>query len=155
MYVWYVRAGVRNRFLRFLWSKADNMRREVTRGRARNAHARNALQCVVGRAEISKVACISNRNPHARRVTVDPLTGRATERYANAAHCRLAGGASVEAHLAAVAANALPEHMTQLDHLLRCGWKTNTLKRVHASAHTRTHAQALPREAGLRAHQFL
>ena len=86
---------------------------------------------------------------------MDPLTGRATERYANAAHCRLAGGASVEAHLAAVAANALPEHMTQLDHLLRCGWKINTLKRVHASAHTRTHAQALPREAGLRAHQFL
>ena len=95
--------------------------------------------------------------PHvrARRVTADPHTGRATERYVNAAHCRLAGGASVEAHLAAVAANALPEHMTQLDHLLRCGWKINTLKRVHASAHTRTHAQALPREAGLRARPLL
>ena len=101
-----------------------------------------------------------NQSPHARRVTVDPLTGRATERYANAAHCRLAGGASVEAHLAAVAANALPEHMTQLDHLLRFGWKTTrsseyTRARTHASANTRTHAQAMPREAGLRAHQFL
>ena len=55
-----------------------------------------------------------------RRVTVDPFTGRATERYVNAAYCRLAGGASVEGHLAVVAANAVPEHMTQLDHLLRC-----------------------------------
>jgi hypothetical protein len=55
-----------------------------------------------------------------RRVTLDPFTGRVTEYYANAAYCRLAGGASVEEHLAAVAARALPEHVTQLDHLLRC-----------------------------------
>jgi hypothetical protein len=53
------------------------------------------------------------------RLTFDPLTGRVTEYYANAAYCRLAGGASVEEHLAAVAARALPEHVTQLDHLLR------------------------------------
>ena len=52
-------------------------------------------------------------------MTADPHTGRATERYANAAHCRLAGGASVDGYLAAVSAHALPEHMTQLDHLLR------------------------------------
>ncbi len=52
--------------------------------------------------------------------TVDPTTGRVTEYYANAAYCRLAGGAPVEEHLAAVAARALPEHVTQLDHLLRC-----------------------------------
>jgi hypothetical protein len=58
-----------------------------------------------------------------RRVTTDPHSGRATERYANAAYCRLAGGASVEAHLARVAAHALPEHMTQLDHLYRWGLK--------------------------------
>ena len=55
-----------------------------------------------------------------RRVIIDPSTGQVTEYYANAAYCRLAGGASVEAHLAAVAARALPEHVTQLDHLLRC-----------------------------------
>ena len=51
---------------------------------------------------------------------LDPDTGRVTEYYANAAYCRLAGGASVEGHLAAVAARALPEHVTQLDHLCRC-----------------------------------
>ena len=51
---------------------------------------------------------------------MDPTTGRVTEYYANAAYCRLAGGAPVEEHLAAVAARALPEHVTQLDHLLRC-----------------------------------
>ena len=50
---------------------------------------------------------------------LDPDTGRVTEYYANAAYCRLAGGASVEGHLAAVAARALPEHVTQLDHLCR------------------------------------
>jgi hypothetical protein len=55
-----------------------------------------------------------------RRVTTDPYSGRATERYANAAYCRLAGGASAVAHLARVAAHALPEHATQLDHLCRC-----------------------------------
>jgi hypothetical protein len=54
-------------------------------------------------------------------VTTDPHSGRATERYANVAFCRMAGGASVEAHLARVAAHALPEHMTQLDHLYRWG----------------------------------
>ncbi len=56
-----------------------------------------------------------------RRVTTDPHSGRVTERYANAAYCRLAGGASVGAHLARVAAHALTEHMTQLDHLYRWG----------------------------------
>ena len=78
--------------------------------------------------------------PRARacRVTADPFTGRATERYANAAHCRLAGGASVEAHLAAVAANALPEHMTQLDHLLRCGELSVS---VRASVRVRSRAR--------------
>ncbi len=50
----------------------------------------------------------------------DPSTGRTTEHYANEAYCRLAGGASVEAHLARVAAHALPEHATQLDYLCRC-----------------------------------
>ena len=54
-------------------------------------------------------------------MTTDPRTGRATEHYANAAFCRLAGGASVEAHLARVAAHALPEHVTQLDYLCRWG----------------------------------
>ena len=54
-------------------------------------------------------------------IIFDPSTGRVTEYYANAAYCRLAGGASVEAHLAAVAARELPEHASQLDHLLRCG----------------------------------
>ena len=58
--------------------------------------------------------------PHTQyRTILDPSTGRVTEYYANAAYCRLAGGAPVEAHLAAVAARALPEHVTQLDHLLR------------------------------------
>ena len=33
-----------------------------------------------------------------------------------------AGGLSIEAHLVAVAARALPEHVTQLDHLLRFGF---------------------------------
>ncbi len=41
-------------------------------------------------------------------MTTDPHSGRATEHYANAAYCRLAGGASVEAHLERVAAHALP-----------------------------------------------
>ena len=50
---------------------------------------------------------------------MDPETGRVTELYANAAYCRLAGGASVPEHLHRVAARALPEHVTQLDHLCR------------------------------------
>ena len=54
-----------------------------------------------------------------RRQTIDPLTGRVTELYANAAYCRLAGGATVAAHLAQVAARALPEHVTHADHLCR------------------------------------
>ncbi len=53
-------------------------------------------------------------------MTTGPHSGRATECYANAAYCRLAGDASVEAHLARVAAHALPEHATQIDHLCRC-----------------------------------
>ena len=52
--------------------------------------------------------------------TMDPVTGRVTEHYANAALCRLAGGASVPEHLARVAARALPEHVTQVDYL--CRW---------------------------------
>ena len=50
---------------------------------------------------------------------MDPHTGRVTELYANAAYCRLAGGATVAAHLARVAARALPEHVTHVDHLCR------------------------------------
>ncbi len=50
---------------------------------------------------------------------MDPLTGRVTELYANAAYCRLAGGTTVSAHLAQVAARALPEHVTHADHLCR------------------------------------
>ena len=76
-------------------------------------------------------------------MTADPHTGRATERYANAAHCRLAGGASVEAHLAAVAANALPEHMTQLDHLLRCGGSVCACAFVRVCVCIRAHASAV------------
>ena len=83
--------------------------------------------------------------PHvrARRVTADPHTGRATERYVNAAHCRRAGGSSVEAHLAAVAANALPEHMTQLDHLLRCGGSVCACAFVRVCVCVRAHASAV------------
>jgi hypothetical protein len=51
---------------------------------------------------------------------MDPETGRVTEVYANAAYCRLAGGASVAEHLQRVAARRLPEHVTQLDYLCRC-----------------------------------
>ena len=54
-----------------------------------------------------------------RRQTIDPLTGLVTELYANAAYCRLAGGTTVSAHLAQVAARALPEHVTHADHLCR------------------------------------
>ena len=53
------------------------------------------------------------------RTCIDPGTGRVTEHYANAALCRLAGGASVPEHLARVAARALPEHVTQVDYLCR------------------------------------
>ena len=56
-----------------------------------------------------------------RRQTIDPHTGRVTEVYANAAYCRLAGGATVVAHLAQVAARRLPEHVTHMDHLCRRG----------------------------------
>ena len=82
------------------------------------------VQCV--NADITAIvswrrSCRTGRaSDPVRRVTLDPSTGRVTEYYANAAYCRLAGGASVEEHLAAVAARALPEHVTQLDHLLRC-----------------------------------
>ncbi len=54
-----------------------------------------------------------------RRQTINPLTGRFTELYANAAYCRLAGGATVAGHLEQVAARALPEHVTHIDHLCR------------------------------------
>jgi hypothetical protein len=54
-----------------------------------------------------------------RRHIFDPHTGRVTELYANAAYCRLAGGATVAAHLGLVAARGLPEHVTHADHLCR------------------------------------
>ncbi len=53
------------------------------------------------------------------RHTIDPVTGRVTELYANAAYCRLAGGATVAGHLAQVEARALPEHVSHADHLCR------------------------------------
>ena len=37
----------------------------------------------------------------------------------SASYCRLAGGATVAAHLARVAARALQEHVTHTDHLCR------------------------------------
>ena len=50
---------------------------------------------------------------------MNPYSRRVTEHYANAAYCRLAGGADVEQHLARAIAHGLPEHVTQLDHLCR------------------------------------
>ena len=107
---------------------------------ARWVHCRSCLSSQE-QSERAFLPCRARRALVSRRVTVDPYTGRATERYVNAAYCRLAGGAPLEAHLAAAAAHAVPEHLTQLDHLLRRAGpdRAGAIER-HAGPASRRHA---------------
>jgi hypothetical protein len=90
-----------------------------TRSRPRLLSSDVNLACPALKILILRIVLNWSVSIRRRRQTIDPLTGRVTELYANAAYCRLAGGTTVSAHIAQVAARALPEHVTHADHLCR------------------------------------